>query len=412
MLPMKRQYSEHLFKTFDRVYRCDWLLLTSLFLLAAIGCVMMASASYEFSAKHFEQHSFLLERHFLFLMLGVSAATVCFLMPLNFWQKTAPWLLCLSFFLLLVILIPDVGHGNKGAVRWLKVGGFTVQVSEVTKFCLLAYLASYLVRQQDLVRNTLAGFLNPLIVLGMLVVLLLAEPDFGAVVVLLMASMGLLFLGGVKLGQFITLLLVSMIAMVVMIFTADYRMQRFLAYLDPWEHRLDGGYQLIESLIAVGRGEWFGAGLGNGVQKQFYLPEAHNDFIFAVICEELGFVGAVVVIALFVLLTIRVLAIARCAEYLGQRFGAYFCYGVALILFIQLFINVGVNTGLLPTKGLTLPFLSYGGSSLLVSFAMLGVVLRVNRDLVSELQALIVRQGGLMPTDIDKKINRHALLHA
>ena len=199
-------------------------------------------------------------------------------------------------------------------------------------------------------------------------------------------------------------MLVSFVSIVAMIFSEEYRRERFFVYLDPWSHRLDGGYQLIESLIALGRGQWFGSGLGNSVQKQFFLPEAHNDFIFAVLCEELGLFGGLLFIAVFMVMLYRIVSIARCSELLGNRFAAYYCYGVALVLFIQLFINVGVNIGLLPTKGLTLPLLSYGGSSVLVTFCMLGVVFRVNRELIAEMGEAEVRRGSVVSTDLYSRL--------
>ncbi len=385
---------------FNRVYRTDWWLLASILVLLVTGCVMIASASYDYALKNFGDKQYLFNRHLVFMALSVFACSFVAAIPVSIWQRFAPLLLLAGFLLLAIILIPGVGHSNKGATRWLQIGGLTLQVSELVKFCLLVYLSSYLVRQQALVRNTFIGFLNPLLVIAGLVVLLLAEPDFGSVVVLVVASLGLLFLGGVRIGQFITLMLVSAFAIVAMIFSEEYRRERFFVYLDPWSHRLDGGYQLIESLIALGRGQWFGSGLGNSVQKQFFLPEAHNDFIFAVLCEELGLFGGLLFIAIFVVMLFRIVSIARCSELLGKRFAAYYCYGVALILFIQLFINVGVNIGLLPTKGLTLPLLSYGGSSLLVTLSMLGVVFRANTELIQELGAAEDRRGKVVSPDL------------
>lgn len=395
--------SPFLDREFSRIYRADWWLMASIFLLIVTGCVMIASASFDYSLNNFGYKEYLFHRHLVFLTVSVIACMVMTQIPIAIWQRFAPLLLVGGFALLALILIPGVGHTNKGATRWLQIGGLTLQVSELVKFCLLVYLSSYLVRQQALVRNTFVGFLNPLIVIGGLVVLLLAEPDFGSVVVLVVASLGLLFLGGVRLGQFVTLVVVSILAIIAMIFSEEYRRERFFVYLDPWSHRLDGGYQLIESLIALGRGQWFGSGLGNSVQKQFFLPEAHNDFIFAVLCEELGLFGGLLFISIFVIMLFRIVSIARCAELLDKRFAAYYCYGVALILFIQLFINVGVNIGLLPTKGLTLPLLSYGGSSLLVTLCMLGVVFRVNRELIAELGAAEVRRGSVVSTDLYSK---------
>ncbi len=381
-----------------RLYRIDWLCLVALVMLLGLGVVMIGSASMEYASLNLGNENYFLIRHIIYLTVACIAAFVCLMVPMHMWQWLAPALLVVGVIALAAILVPGVGYENKGATRWLRVGGFTLQISELVKFALIMYLSSYLVRQRELIATTFVGFLNPLIVISVIVVLLLAEPDFGSVVVLLGASLGLLFLGGVKVWQFALLMLVSVGSMVLMIFSEDYRRDRFFAYLDPWAHRQEGGYQLIESLIAFGRGEWLGSGLGNGMQKQFYLPEAHNDFIFAVLSEELGFLGSSLVIVLFALLLYRIVSIARSAELMDQLFVAFYCYGVALVIFIQLFINLGVNTGMLPTKGLTLPFLSYGGTSLLVSCCMMAVVLRANHEMVELLGAKNERKGRVLNT--------------
>lgn len=383
-----------------KLYRIDWYLLVSLALLLGIGTVMIASASMEHGERMKHDASYFLNRHFMYLALSFVGGVVCFKFPMAFWSKLAPWLLVLAIVLLAIVLIPGVGLDRNGGRRWLPIAGFTLQVSEVAKFALIMYLASYLVRQRALVTTTFVGFLNPLIVISVIVVLLLAEPDLSASVVLLTVSLGLLFLGGVKVLQFSLLMIVSLASMTAMIFTEGYRRDRFFALLDPWSDRQGDGYQIIESLIAFGRGEWFGSGLGNGMQKQFYLPEAHNDFIFAVLSEELGFFGSVLVIALFALLLYRLVSIARSAECMGEFFNAFFCYGVALLLFVQLVINVGVNVGLLPPTGLTLPFISYGGTSLLVTCCLLAVVFRVNQELVALLGEQNERKGLVVNTTL------------
>jgi cell division protein FtsW len=240
-----------------------------------------------------------------------------------------------------------------------------------------------LVRREKEVRESWTGFAKPLVVLFLMIILLLAEPDFGAVVVMVTACMGMIFLGGVKLLQFLGLIGASIAAVAIMAVSSPYRMKRLSCFVNPWEQPFDCGYQLIQSLIAFGRGEFFGLGLGNSVQKLYYLPEAHTDFVFAILAEELGFFGATLVILLFAAFVMRIMNIARRAEQAGQLFSAYLAYGIGLVFSAQIFINIGVNTGLLPTKGLTLPFLSYGGSSLIVSVACCAVLLRIHHEVES-----------------------------
>jgi cell division protein FtsW len=260
------------------------------------------------------------------------------------------------------------------------MGPLTLQASEFAKLFLVIYLAGYLERREAQVRSEWQGFVKPMAVVFAVTLLLMAEPDFGATVVTVGTAFGMLFLAGVKLGHFLLVVLGSVMALAVLLVSEPYRLQRLTAYTDPWADQFNSGYQLTQSLIAFGRGEWFGVGLGNSVQKLFYLPEAHTDFVFSIWAEETGFVGAMTVVMLFMLLVYRIVAVARRQQAQGDRFGAHVCHGVALIIAAQAFINIGVSTGLLPTKGLTLPLVSYGGSSLIACCCMLGLVLRIERE--------------------------------
>jgi cell division protein FtsW len=253
-------------------------------------------------------------------------------------------------------------------------------VSEIAKLCLIAYLAGYVVRRRDELLNTWAGFLKPLGVLGIASVLLVIEPDFGATVVLVAAAAGMIFLSGVRLSRFMPLIGVLVVMGAVLVFTQPYRLKRVVSYLDPWKDQFDTGYQLTQSLIAFGRGDWAGTGLGNSVQKLFYLPEAHTDFIFAIIAEEFGLLGSLIVLGLFTVLVVTGFVIARRAEKAGMPFAACFSYGITLLIGLQASINMSVSTGLLPTKGLTLPLVSYGGSSLMITAVCIGVLARVEME--------------------------------
>jgi cell division protein FtsW len=267
-----------------------------------------------------------------------------------------------------------------GSQRWLPLGPFTLQPSEFAKLALVVYLAGYLVRKEHEIRHEWMGFLKPMAVLFSVTLLLMVEPDFGATVIAVGAAFGMMFLAGVKLRHFGLVLASSIAALLVLVVSEPYRVKRLTAYTDPWADPFDTGFQLTQSLIAFGRGEWFGVGLGNSIQKLFYLPEAHTDFVFSIWAEETGFLGAVFVMALYGLLIGRMMWVGRTAAQLGNLFGAYICYGVALIFSGQAFVNMGVSSGLLPTKGLTLPLISYGGSSLIACCWMLAFVLRTERD--------------------------------
>ena len=348
--------------------------------LLLVGLVAITSASIEYADWHYQNPWFHMERHLIYLALAVTAGALVYKVPMQFWLNTGWIWLFVALALLILVLVPGVGREVNGSQRWLPLGPFTLQPSEFAKMAMVIYLAGYMVRREHEVRNHWQGFLKPMAVLFAATLLLMMEPDFGATVIVAGSAFGMLFLAGVKLGHFMLVLGGALGAGLVLVVSAPYRLKRLTAYTDPWADPFDTGFQLTQSLIAFGRGEGFGVGLGNSVQKLFYLPEAHTDFVFSIWAEETGFIGALAVIALFVALISRILWVGRSALAAANPFGAYVCYGVALIFSGQAFVNMGVSCGLLPTKGLTLPFVSYGGTSLIVCACMLALVLRVERD--------------------------------
>ena len=348
--------------------------------LMLVGLVAISSASIEYADWNYQNPWFHTQRHLVYLLLALVGATVVYRLPSTFWLETGWVWLFVALALLILVLIPGIGKEVNGSQRWLPLGPFTLQPSEFAKLAIVVYLAGYMVRREHEVRHQWQGFLKPMAVLFAATLLLMIEPDFGATVIVAGTAFGMLFLAGVKLGHFLLVLLGALGAMLVLVISEPYRVQRLTAYTDPWADPYNTGFQLTQSLIAFGRGEWLGVGLGNSVQKLFYLPEAHTDFVFSIWAEEMGFLGAMLVVALYVGLIGRMFWVGRQAVIAGNAFGAYVCYGVALIFFGQAFINMGVSSGLLPTKGLTLPFVSYGGTSLIVCCAMLALVLRIDCD--------------------------------
>lgn len=350
-------------------------------LLVLLGLVMVASASLgisESQTKGATAFHYVI-RHGIYIAMGLMAGIACFYTPTRYWEKFSGPLFLVAIALLVVVLTP-LGKTVNGSQRWIMMGPISAQPSEIAKLFVLAYLASYLVRRQDEVRSKWSGFFKPIGVLLMVVALLLMEPDFGVVVVLMCAAMGMIFLSGVKLQHFLLIVVVSAAAAYLLVRLEPYRWDRFVAFMEPWQHKYGSGYQLTQSLIAFGEGELFGEGLGASKQKLFYLPEAHTDFVFAVLAEELGLLGNLIVIGAFMWLVTNILKIGHFAEEKGNTFAGYFCYGIAILFGVQALINIGVATGLLPTKGLTLPLVSYGGSSLIVSCAMVGVVVRIGAE--------------------------------
>ncbi|ROR94782.1 cell division-specific peptidoglycan biosynthesis regulator FtsW [Sinobacterium caligoides] len=359
--------------------RVDWPLLLAAVLLTCTGLTMMASASIDYADLNYSGPFYHVMRHAIYLLIALCAGFAVYSLPPAKWRNSGALLLLIGFILALLVLV--AGREVNGSKRWLALGPITLQVSELIKPIVVVYISGYLVRREFEVRNQFSGFVKPMLVLAMFIILLLLEPDFGAVVVMTMTALGLMFLGGVKLWQFVMTMFICGGAAVLAVVSSEYRLRRVLAYTDPWADQYNSGYQLTQSLIAFGRGEWFGMGLGNSVQKLFYLPEAHTDFVYAILAEELGVVGAIAVILGFVFLISRMLLVGREAEKKEQFFWAYICYGFGIIFSGQVFINIGVNTGLLPTKGLTLPLISYGGSSLIVCVMMVATVLRISHEL-------------------------------
>ena len=360
--------------------------------LCLLGLVMVTSASVTLAARDGDPF-FFLERQLLFTLLGAGCAAIALRIPTDVWQRLSLVLLAVSFALLVLVLIPGIGHAVNGSRRWLRLAGLNFQASEAARVLLLLYLCSYLVRREEEVRTTILGFLKPLAVLGAAALLLLVEPDFGSGVVLLTTGIGVLFLAGVRLRHFLAVCASAFAAFAVLAVSSPYRLRRMLTFLDPWADPFNSGFQLTQSLIAIGRGEWFGVGLGASIQKLFYLPEAHTDFVFAVLAEELGFIGIALVVALVVALAYRALMIARAAADAGLKFQSYLAAAFGIWFGLQACINMGVNMGLLPTKGLTLPLLSYGRSSLLVTLGWIGILLRVHHETACT-RAATLRSGA------------------
>ena len=376
-----------------RRFAFDPILLLTVGALLLLGLVMMTSASISIADRQVQEPLHFLERQMVGVMLGLLAAALAMVIPTTVWERLSLPLLLLAFLLLVIVLIPGIGHEVNGSRRWLRAGFLNFQASELARVLLLTYLASYMVRKQAELKQDLKGFLKPLAVLMGAALLLLLEPDFGAATVIMATGLGLLFLAGVKLRHFMALVAIAASGMAGLAVTSAYRLKRLTSFLDPWADPFNSGFQLTQSLIAIGRGELFGVGLGSSVQKLFYLPEAHTDFVFAVLAEEFGLVGVVVVLGLFAVLVGRALAISRNAARAGLAFQSLLAAAVGIWLGLQVFVNVGVNMGLLPTKGLTLPLLSYGGSSMLVTLGWLGVLLRVHQETEATGRSAVPREG-------------------
>ncbi len=360
--------------------------------LLLIGLVMVASASIGVSDREMGAPFYYFQRQLMFVGLGLVAATVAMAIPTTVWEKYSMVLLGAGIVLLIVVLIPGIGHEVNGSRRWVRLGFMNFQVSELARVLLLTYVASYAVRRADELRSDFKGFMRPVLVLGGAALLLLLEPDFGAATVLLATGIAVLFLAGARITHLLVPIVVGVAGLAALAVTSPYRLRRLVAFRDPWGDPFDSGFQLVQSLIAIGRGEWFGVGLGSSVQKLFYLPEAHTDFVFAVLAEEFGFVGVVVVLSLFALLVGRALTISRDAARAGLQFQSYVAASIGIWLGLQAFVNIGVNTGLLPTKGLTLPLLSYGGSSMLVTLAWLGLLLRIHHETQQTGRSAVMRE--------------------
>ncbi len=347
--------------------------------LMLIGLVMVTSASFPISSRLTDQPFHFMFRHTIFLLLAFLTSSMVLQVPLDRWMKYSSLLLGISFFLLIVVLV--VGKSVNGASRWIPLGLFNLQPAEVAKLSLFIFMSGYLVRKHDEVRQTFfGGFLKPIMVFGTLAVLLLGQPDLGTVIVMLVTLFGMLFIAGAKLSQFLALMVAGVLAVVALIVAEPYRVRRVTSFLDPWEDPFGSGYQLTQSLMAFGRGEWFGQGLGNSIQKLEYLPEAHTDFVFAVLAEELGFIGVVLVLVLIFSLVLKAIFIGKKAFQHDQQFGGYLAFGIGIWFAFQTLVNVGAAAGMVPTKGLTLPLISYGGSSLIIMSVAVSILLRIDHE--------------------------------
>lgn len=358
----------------------DLWLLGAAFALLALGVVMVASSSITSAERATGQPFYFLLRQSAFIGVGLVCAWVVWHIRLVYWEKFGAPLLVMGLVLLLLVIVPGIGRAVNGSTRWLALGPVNLQPSEFVKLLVVIYLSGYLVRRGAEVQNSLRGFLKPMGIFVLMAALLLAEPDFGAALVMLATALGLLFLAGARLWHTALLIMFAVIAFAALAFAAPYRLQRLTTFLNPWADPFNSGFQLTQALIAFGRGDWFGVGLGASVQKLFYLPEAHTDFLFAVLAEELGLVGALIVIALFGVIVWRAFALAQQAMRNGNPFAAYLAYGIGLLIALAAGINLGVNMGLLPTKGLTLPFMSYGGSSVVASCIAVALLARIHYE--------------------------------
>lgn len=359
----------------------DRALLISIVTLALFGAVMIASASMAVAQSTHQMPFYFLLRHLIFLWLGLMLGLVVYRVPLSLWEKYGPHLIILSMVFLALVLVPFIGKEVNGSRRWLDLGLFTVQVSETVKLFIIVYLAGYLVRRGHLVQTTFGGFIRPLLLISVACVLLLLEPDFGAAVVIAATATLMLFVAGVRFSQFVVLIGVLGAVSTLLVVISPYRLRRFGSFMDPFGDAFDSGYQLANSLIAIGSGGITGVGFGNSVQKMHFLPEAHTDFLFAVLSEELGLIGAAFTICLFAYIVWRCFELSRKADEQGNRFAGFIALGIGIWIGLQSFINMGVSLGVLPTKGITLPMMSYGGSSAIVFTIAFSLLLRVEYEL-------------------------------
>ncbi len=356
-----------------------WFLFAAIGLIA-LGLLMVASSSIVISERQYHQPFHYLTKQVFFLGVGVCLGFIVLRLEIAWWEKVSGLLLLGSMALLVLVLVPGIGRSVNGSMRWIGIGPVGMQISELAKLCVIVFMAGYLVRREMEIRTQISGFIKPMVILSVICLLLLKEPDFGAAVVIMATALAMMFMAGVRVWQFTLLLLLVGAAIAFLAVSSPYRLTRMTTFINPWATQYDSGYQLTQSLIAFGRGGWLGVGLGESIQKLFYLPEAHTDFLFAVLAEELGLAGILAVFALFTLLIGRGLLIARRAQQEGLLFNSYFAYGLSVWLGLQAMINIGVNSGVLPTKGLTLPLMSYGGSSMLVNCLVIALLLRIDHE--------------------------------
>lgn len=377
----------------SHVFYLDTVLLLAAMAILLLGFVMVASASLHLGEKMANDSFYFLKHQAVHIAIGCVTGLAVVQVKLETWEKWSVWLFIAGLVMLVVVLIPGVGKVVNGSSRWISILGLRIQVSEIFKLIAVIFMAGYIERQLQVVRTSAQGMIRPLGMLSVAAVLLLKEPDFGATAVIMTTALGMLFLAGARLWIFGLLLGLLVGIGVTLVMTAEYRLKRVLSFVDPWQDPLDTGFQLTQALIAFGRGEWAGVGLGSSVQKLFYLPEAHTDFLFSIIGEELGLLGTSTVILLFMIVVWRAFTIGQLAERAGIRFAAFMAYGIGIWFGLQSFINMGVNMGLLPTKGLTLPLMSYGGGSMMVMCAALALLFRIRNEAIQHLAGHPVRSG-------------------
>jgi cell division protein FtsW len=365
----------------------DTLLLLVALAILSIGFVIVTSASMPVADRLYNNPFYFAIRHGIYILLAITAALVVMQIPMRWWRMTNVWLLLMAIALLAAVLL--IGRSVNGSTRWLVIGPITIQAAEPAKLFFFCYLAGYLVRRFEEVTENIKGFIKPLAVFFVLAVLLLMQPDLGTVVVMLFTTVGLLFLAGAKLWQFFGLAITGSLAVIMLIVFEEYRMKRITSFLDPWADPFGSGYQLTQSLMAYGRGDIFGQGLGNSLQKLEYLPEAHTDFIMAILAEEFGFTGVLTVLVLMLIIVIKAMSMGKLALRKERPFDAYLAYSIGIWFSLQTAVNVGASAGILPTKGLTFPLLSYGGSSLIIMAVAVGILVRIDFELrVDGIQAM------------------------
>lgn len=362
----------------------DYFLLFICISLIVIGYVMVASSSLHLGEKNLQNALHYPVRQLMHIFLGVFVGIGITYIPMNMWEKAGPWLFIVGLALLVFVLIPGVGIKVNGSTRWIVLNGLRIQVSEIVKFISVVYMAGYVTRHQEDVQQATYGLVKPLLLFSVACFLLLMEPDFGSAVVILAIAMGIMYLSGAKISQFIILIAIISFLGFLLVYFSSYRLARVTGFINPWADAKDTGFQLVQALIAFGRGEVFGVGLGSGIQKLFYLPEAHTDFLFSVAAEELGLIGVVTIITLFSLLIWHAFAIAVKAEQAEEKYAAFVAYGLGIWFGFQAFVNMGVNMGILPTKGLTLPLMSYGGGSMVVMCAAMAVLFRIHSEVIEK----------------------------
>lgn len=374
-------------KANKRLFHMDYLLLSICISLLILGYIMVTSSSLHLGEKMANNSLYYPVKQLLHIVAGIVVATGVAFIPLKLWEKSSSWLFIAGLALLVVVLIPGVGVKVNGSIRWISISGLRIQVSEIVKFISVVYMAGYVTRHVEDVQNSTYGLIKPLLLFSVACFLLLMEPDFGSAVVILSIAMGVMYLSGARLWQFLMIIVVVIVLGMLLVYFSPYRWARITGFINPWADAQNTGFQLVQALISFGRGEILGVGLGSGIQKLFYLPEAHTDFLFSVLAEELGLVGVLLTICLFSLLLWHTFAIAVKAELADEKFAAFVAYGLGIWFGFQAFVNMGVNMGMLPTKGLTLPLMSYGGGSMITMCAAMALLFRVNSEIVEKLKS-------------------------